>query len=202
MVVRSECCQHSAALFSEIFFPPHYSLTLSSRNRKIFQDLKESELLLGGAEDLIGLHLERVEADGLGEGAALSCGHDVTFLEIERRADVDGDVGVTLLVSVKLLDVVQISTTNDSSVGHLTSRDAHTLHNATTNRNVTSERTLFVNPAALLGGARSGETKTDVTVVTGDALSLGGGGGTLGADEDGVLLLKGLLVLFSHLFVI
>lgn len=78
----------------------------------------ESEGLLGAAGVSLGLDLDNVEADGLGEGSALANGNDVTFLNTgESGRAVSGDVLVSLLESVVLLDVMQVvSSDNDGSL--------------------------------------------------------------------------------------
>ena len=81
--------------------------------------LEKNELLLGGTEDLVRGYLENVEADGLAQRSALADGDDVSFLNSEAWADVDGDVGVSLLESVVLLDVVKIVSSDDDGAFHL-----------------------------------------------------------------------------------
>ena len=79
--------------------------------------LEETELLAGGSEDLVLLDLEDVEANSLGEGTALACSDDVALLDLEGGRAVDGGVGVALLETVVLLDVVQVVATDDDGPG-------------------------------------------------------------------------------------
>ena len=89
----------------------------------------ESEGLLAAAGLLLGVELDNVEADGLGERSALANGHDVTLLNTgEGGRAVSGDVLVSLLESVVLLDVVQVvSSHNDGSL-HLSRNDNAPIH--------------------------------------------------------------------------
>ena len=81
--------------------------------------LEKNELLLGGTKYLVRGNLENVEADGLAQRSALADGDDISFLDSETWADVDGDVSVSLLESVVLLDVVEIVSSDDDSASHL-----------------------------------------------------------------------------------
>ena len=78
----------------------------------------EGEGFLTGTGLLLGVNLDNVEADGLGEGSALANSHDITLLNTgESGRAVSGDVLVSLLESVVLLDVVEvISSDNDGSL--------------------------------------------------------------------------------------
>ena len=78
----------------------------------------EGEGLLARATLFLGVNLDNVEADGLGKRSALANGHGVTLLNTgESGGAVSGDVLVSLLESVVLLDVVQVvSSDNDGSL--------------------------------------------------------------------------------------
>lgn len=81
---------------------------------------EEAELLLAGVLLSLGVNLDHVEADGLGEGSALADGHDVTFADTgEGGGAVSGEVLVSLLESVVLLDVVEVISSDDDSSLHL-----------------------------------------------------------------------------------
>jgi len=60
-----------------------------------------------------------VVADSLGDGSALANSHDITDLDTEGRRAVNGNVLMTLLESVVLLDVMEVITSNDDGSGHL-----------------------------------------------------------------------------------
>jgi len=64
-----------------------------------------------------------VEADGLGEGAALTNGNDVTDLDAEGRRDVGRDSFVALLKPVVLADVVEVVASDDDSPRHFSGDD-------------------------------------------------------------------------------
>jgi len=157
------------------------------------------------AEDLLdveggvrgGLKGEHVEADGLGKGAALADGGDISLLDVrEGRGAVDVDVLVPLLVTAVLGDVVEVIPADDNSVGHLSGGDDKALKDAATDGDVSSEGALLVDVLAL-GGLLGGlESKSDGPGVT-HTLSPLGSGNPLPSDEDSILLLVGLLVLVA-----
>ena len=60
-----------------------------------------------------------VEADGLGDGAALADSDNITGTDTESRGDVSSDSVMALLESVVLLDVMEEITTDNKSVLHL-----------------------------------------------------------------------------------
>jgi hypothetical protein len=82
---------------------------------------EEAELLLAGGEGLsLGVDLDHVEPDGLGEGSALADGHDVTLLDTgEGGGAVGGEILVSLLEPVVLLDVVEVVSSDDDGPSHL-----------------------------------------------------------------------------------
>ena len=84
----------------------------------------EGEGLLAGARLLLGVNLDNVEADSLGKRSALANGNGVTLLNTgEGGGAVSGQVLVSLLESVVLLDVVEVvSSDNDGSL-HLGRND-------------------------------------------------------------------------------
>ena len=67
---------------------------------------------------MLDLFAEDVEANGLGERAALSDSDDITGLDTESGGAVDGDVGVALLESVVLLDVMEVIASDDDGPRH------------------------------------------------------------------------------------
>ncbi len=81
---------------------------------------EEAELLLAGVGLSLGVDLDHVEADGLGEGSALANGDDVSLVHTgEGGGAVSGEVLVSLLKSVVLLDVVKVVSSDDDSSLHL-----------------------------------------------------------------------------------
>lgn len=74
---------------------------------------------------MLDLLTDDVEADGLGEGSALTDGNDITGADAESGGAMGGDGLVALLESVVLLDVVKVVTTDDDGVLHLVG-DNHT----------------------------------------------------------------------------
>ena len=72
------------------------------------------------AFDSLGFNSEDVESNSLGERSALSDSHDITFSDSgECRGAVDGEVVVSLLKSVVLLDVMEIISSDDNGSLHL-----------------------------------------------------------------------------------
>ena len=89
----------------------------------------ESEGLLATARFSLGVNLDHVEADGLGEGSALANGHDITFLNTgESGGAVSGEVLVSLLESVVLLDVMQVVSSDNNGSSHLSRNNNTPIH--------------------------------------------------------------------------
>lgn len=155
--------------------------------------LKLGKLLTSSSTSLtLALHLQYIEADSLGQGAALSHSHHIADLNADKgRGTVDRQVLVALLITVILADIVQVLTTDHNGALHLGADDG-TGENASTNGNVTSKGALFVNKGSVDGLLRGLEAKADVLE---PAVA-----GTLGDDalvvqEDGILLGKSADVL-------
>lgn len=92
---------------------------------------EEAELSLSEAGVLLslGLDLDDVESDGLGEGSALANSDDVTFLNSgESGGAVSGEVLVSLLESVVLLDVMEVVSSDDNGPSHLGRCDDSPIH--------------------------------------------------------------------------
>ena len=89
----------------------------------------ESEGFLAVARVSLGVNLDNVEADGLGEGSALADGNDVTFLDTgECGGAVSGKVLVSLLESVVLLDVMQVVSSDNNGSSHLSRNNNTPIH--------------------------------------------------------------------------
>ena len=97
-----------------------------------------------------GDDLEGVEADSLGERAALAHNHGVTLEAAEARGDVRSEVGVALLVTLVLLNVVEVVHTHDDGALHLGGLD-NASQDAATDGNIAGERALLVNVGAWEG---------------------------------------------------
>ena len=91
--------------------------------------------------------LEDVEADSLGERAALAHDHGITLLDAEAGGDVRREVGVALLVTLVLLNVVEVVHAHDEGAVHLVG-----LHeagqDAAADGHVTGEGALLVDVGA------------------------------------------------------
>jgi hypothetical protein len=126
---------------------------------------EEEELLFDGSDNLVGNDLESIESDGLWNGSALSCNEDVTFLNAEAGGDVDGNVSVSLLVSVVLADVVEIVSSYDNGLVHL-GGDNESLDDLASDGKIGSEGAFLVNVSAFNSFLGCLESQTDVLVVS------------------------------------
>lgn len=115
---------------------------------------------------------------------------------MEAGRAVSSDVGVSLLETLVLADVVEVVTADNDGTFH-----AGGLNNATEDTtadgDVASEGALLVNVVALNGVLGGLEAKTDVLPEAGEALLLGLADDALAANEDSLLLLEGLLDLLE-----
>lgn len=107
--------------------------------------------------------------NGLGKWSALSDGDDVSFLDSETRGAVGNDVLMSLLVSIVLLDVVEIVSSDNDGVSHLM-RDDHGSKDFSSNADISSEWALLVDVVTLNGFLGGFEAKSDVSIVS-DTLS-------------------------------
>jgi hypothetical protein len=80
---------------------------------------EEDEDLLDIAFNVLDLLTDHVEADGLGDGAALADSDNITGTDTESRGDVSSDSVMALFKTVVLLDVMEEITTDNKSVLHL-----------------------------------------------------------------------------------
>ena len=103
----------------------------------------------------------------------------------------DSCVGVSLLETIVLFDVVKVVSANNNGSCHLGGNN-HSSEDSTTNRDITSEWALLIDVSTSDGLLWSDETKADVLP---PALRL------LGSDTNwsGVLSLESLLSLVSHI---
>jgi hypothetical protein len=89
---------------------------------------EEAELLLSTEDFSLGIDLHDVESDGLGEGSALADCDDVTISHTEGGGDVGGEVLVSLLEPVVLLDVMQVVSSDHEGSLHLGRNDDSPIH--------------------------------------------------------------------------
>lgn len=136
-----------------------------------------------------------IETDRLGKRTALSKRDNVTFLYGESRRAMSGNVGVTLLKTTVLGDIVQVVTTDDNGSSHL-GGDDDALDDGPANRYTSSEGTLLVHIVTFNGGRGCLDPETHVLHKTHGLVALVANG-TLASDEDGILLLVSLLVLIA-----
>jgi hypothetical protein len=106
-----------------------------------------------------------------------------------------GNIAVALLETVVLLDVMEVVTSNNDSSLHFVSLD-NTFENTTADADVASERAVLVDISTLdsfFGGLESQAYVLVITVPLSSSTFLAED--TTGTQEDGLLLLEGLLVL-------
>lgn len=137
-----------------------------------------------------------VELNSLGQRTALSNSNNVTFLNSKAWTAMSMNGLVTLLETTVLLNVVKVIPTHDNGTLHLGGGD-HTLQNLTTNGDVSSEGALLVDVVTLNGSIGGLDTQTDV-LDPAHGLDLLGLDGTLAGDEDGILGLVGIFVLYRE----
>ena len=157
--------------------------------------LEHTESLLSGLGTL-GLMGDNIELNSLSQRTALTNSNNISLLNTEAWTAVGMDVLVTLLETTVLLNVVKVITTYNNSTLHL-GRDDKSLQNLTTDGDVAGEGALLVNVVSLNGSIGGLDTKTDVLYPT-HGLDLLGRDVALAGDEDGILGLVGLFVLYRE----
>lgn len=100
----------------------------------------------------------------------------------------DSQVLMTLLITIVLLDVVEVITTDDDGALHLSNGTNGSGQDTSTNANLSGEWALVVDVGTLDGLTGSTETQTDLLVVTKTTTLGGSTGGKLVVQEDGLLL--------------
>ena len=116
--------------------------------------------------DSLLLNSDHIELDGLGNWSALSNGYDISDSNTrEGWGDVCGQVVMSLLKSIVLLDIVKIIPSEGDCAVHLGGED-DTLEDSTSDRNVGGEWTFMINIVAFDGRLWGLETKTDLLVVS------------------------------------
>ncbi len=126
---------------------------------------------------------------------ALANGYGIAFLKGgESGRAMRRQVGVALLKTVVLANVVEVVTTNDNGALHLGGDDSSTEDTAA-NGNVSNEGALLVNVVTSRSGLRGLEAQTNRANKTGNAGSTLLANKSLGAKENSGLLLESLLVL-------
>lgn len=147
-------------------------------------------------ENLIFLNFQNVEVDSLGQRSALTYGGNVSFFYSEARRAVGDNVGMSFLVSVVLLYVVEIVSSQNDGVSHLMGDD-HSFKDLSSDCDISRERAFLVNVVSFDGLLWGLETETDVLVVSDDFLVLGDQH-FLGVGVDSFLLLIAVFSLFNH----
>jgi len=133
--------------------------------------------LLEASEALLGSCTSRddtqdIESHGLRQRPALTNGNSVAFVAAEARGDMRRNVGVTFLVTLVLLDVMQVVTADNNCAVHLCA-----LHLAgedtAADRYIASKRTLLIDVVAFNGLLRGLETQTNGLIPPGTTFAWG-----------------------------
>ena len=132
--------------------------------------LKQHELLSDTSEDLVRLNLQHIETNGLRNGPTFTGGDDVSFFGSEARRNVDGNVGVSLLVPLVFLNVVEVVSPDDDGTVHLGGND-HSFYDPASDGGVGCERALLVDVGSLDSFLGSPEAQADVLIVADSFLS-------------------------------
>ena len=141
---------------------------------------------------------DNIEQDSLGQRTALSNGHNITLLHAEAGAAMRMNILVTLLETTVLLDVMKVVPPDNNRALHL-GRDDKSLKDLSTNGDIASEWTLLVDIISLDGGIGGLDTQSNILDPTHglDILDVLGDT-TLAGDENGILRLVGLFVLYRE----
>lgn len=137
-----------------------------------------------------------IELDSLGQRTALSNRHNIPLLHMEAGTAMSMNVLMTFLKTTVLGNVVKVIPTNDNRALHL-GGDDQPLQNLTTDRYVAREGTLLIDIIALNGRIGGLDPQTNVLYPT-HGLYLFGIDIALARDEDGILGLVGLFVLYRE----
>jgi len=137
-----------------------------------------------------------IKLDSLGQRTALPDGDNVTLLNREAGTAVSVNVLVTLLETTVLRDVVKVIATNNYGPLHL-GGDDKTLEDLSANGNISSEGALLVNVGSLDGSIGGFDTKAYI-LNPAHGPDLFGVNVTLARNENGILALVGLFVLYRE----
>ena len=140
---------------------------------------------------------EDIEMNSLGKRSAFSNGDNISLLDSEAWRAVSNDVSMSLLISVILLNIVEIVSSNNDSVFHLVGRDGHGSKDLSSDVDISSEWTFLVNVVSLNSFFGSFESETDVSEIS-DSFSSLGEEEFLVVVEDSGLFLIGLFFLLDH----
>jgi hypothetical protein len=122
---------------------------IRSEHDKGLSDVAFNSLLLNSND---------VESNSLGDWSALTNSDDVTGSNTrESWGAVSGEVMMSLLESVILLDVMEVISSEGNSTGHLSAKN-DTFENSTSDANGGGEWALFIDVSSLDGGLWGFET--------------------------------------------
>lgn len=112
-----------------------------------------------------------IKSNCLRERSALTYSNNVAnFDVVECWRAVNSDCSMSLLISVILLDEMDIVSSDDNRVLHL-GRNDDSFEDLSSNANIACEWTLLINICSLDGFLWSSETKTNVLIVSNASFS-------------------------------
>ena len=153
--------------------------------------LEESKCFL--TSFLSFLKFDNIESNSLREWSALANSDSVADFNVaESWRDVNADCSMSFLISVILLDEMNIVSSNDESVSHL-GRENDSFEDLSSNANIACEGAFLINICSLDCLFWSSETKSDVFIVSNASFS--SAFNKLSVLEDSSLLFECLLSL-------
>lgn len=158
-------------------------------------NLENTEGLLASCSVNGCLVCNDIEPDSFAKWTALSNSYNISFLDVECRGAVNGDIPVPLLETPVFDDVMKVVSPDYNSVLHL-SWDNQSLQNSSANRDISSEWAFLINVIALNCRIRGLDSKSNWTDVTHRLLALVADC-SLASNENCILALVGLLVLYN-----
>lgn len=134
--------------------------------------------------------------NSLGNRSTFTDGNNITFLDSETWRTMSDNVGMSLFVSIILFDKVEIISSNNKSVFHLV-WDNHSSKDFSSDADISSEWTFFINIVSLNSFFGSFEAKSNIFVIS-DTFSSFRDKEFLVVLENTSLFLIGVFFLFDH----
>ena len=136
-----------------------------------------------------------IESHSLGERAALTNGDDVAFLNRKGGTTMGSNILVSLFETTVLANVMKVVPSNNKSSLHFSGNNL-SLENSTSDGNVSSERTFFVDKRSFNSSVRGLNTEANV-LNKAHGLLAGGPNSAFASNEHSILFLVGLFVLIA-----
>jgi len=136
-----------------------------------------------------------IESYSLREGATLTNGNNISFLDRKGGTAMGSNILVSLFKTTILSNVVKVVSSNNKSSLHLSGNNL-SRENSTSDRHVASERTFFVDKRSFNSGVRGLNTEANI-LHKANGLLAGGPDCAFTSNEHSILLLVGLFVLIA-----